>query len=366
MTLERYLTRRLAGTLGLVMAVFFGMLFLFEAVELVRRLGGQETGIETILWLSLLRVPHTLYQILPLMMILSSMALFLSLARSSELVVIRAAGRPALRMLLAPFVATLLMGALVVATINPMVAGAARMFDRQIAALENPDLVAQISVSDSGIWLRQGDRNGQTVIRAEALEPDGRSFVRLSFLAFQSETGAPVSRIEARRGQLVPGAWELDTAKIWTLDDPNPEQSAQTHARLTLPTDLTPERIQDAFAASGSVSIWALPQLIGALDRAGLATREHRARFHAELALPLLLGGMMLIGAVFCLEHARAGHAGRRILITVLAGFALFFLRNFAQVLGENGQIPIVLAVWAPPVASILLALGILLHLEDG
>jgi lipopolysaccharide export system permease protein len=44
----------------------------------------------------------------------------------------------------------------------------------------------------------------------------------------------------------------------------------------------------------------------------------------------------------------------------------LYFIRSFAQILGENGQIPIMLAAWAPPVASILLALGLLLHAEDG
>ena len=42
------------------------------------------------------------------------------------------------------------------------------------------------------------------------------------------------------------------------------------------------------------------------------------------------------------------------------------FLRNFAQALGETGQIPIALAAWSPPVAAVMLALGLLLHLEDG
>ncbi|MGB3280062.1 MAG: LPS export ABC transporter permease LptG, partial [Pseudorhodobacter sp.] len=46
--------------------------------------------------------------------------------------------------------------------------------------------------------------------------------------------------------------------------------------------------------------------------------------------------------------------------------FAIFFLRNFAQILGENGQIPVYLAALSPPVAAVLLALGLLLHLEDG
>jgi lipopolysaccharide export system permease protein len=47
-------------------------------------------------------------------------------------------------------------------------------------------------------------------------------------------------------------------------------------------------------------------------------------------------------------------------------GFGIYFVRNFAQILGENGQIPVSLAAWAPPVAAILMALGLLLHLEDG
>jgi lipopolysaccharide export system permease protein len=49
-----------------------------------------------------------------------------------------------------------------------------------------------------------------------------------------------------------------------------------------------------------------------------------------------------------------------------LSGFLIFFLRNFAQVLGVNGQIPVVLAAWAPPAAAVMLAVSLLLHLEDG
>jgi lipopolysaccharide export system permease protein len=47
-------------------------------------------------------------------------------------------------------------------------------------------------------------------------------------------------------------------------------------------------------------------------------------------------------------------------------GFGLYFIRNFAQILGENGQLPVILAAWAPPVAALLLGVGLLLHTEDG
>jgi len=365
MTLGLYLTRRLATTFLMIAAVFFGMLLLFEVFEMVRRFGG-EAGLARLLWLSFLRVPRPFYQIMPLLMILSSMAMFLAMARSSELVVIRGAGRSALRMLLEPLLGVLAFGALIVALLNPIAAASSRIYQAQLQALQNPGMVAQISLSDSAIWLRQGDSLGETVIRAESVAPDGLTFQTVSFLVFDRDSGAPVVRIEAETGTLEPGAWRLRGAKQWNLNDDNPEQTSQTHFLVSLPTDLTPERIRDSFARKGTISVWALPEFIRAMDRAGLSSRDHRAQLHAELALPLLLVAMMMIGSVLCLQHARSGQAGRRILVTVLAGFALFFLRNFAQVLGENGQIPLVLAIWTPPVASMLLALGVLLHLEDG
>lgn len=366
MTLGLYLVRRLAMAFALIGLVFFGVLWLFETVEMLRRLGGGSVTMSTILWLSLLRVPATLYQILPLLMILAAMSMALAMARSSELVVIRGAGRSAMRMLREPFLAVLLFGALMVAGFNPLVAAASRAYQDRLSALETPDQRTQISLQGSALWLRQGDAQGQMVIRAQSVEPDGLGFADVSFLVFKRETGQPLLRIEAERARLEPGHWQLHEVKRWDLGAPNPEREAETFARLDLPSDLTGARIRESFARAGMVSIWALPDFIAALDRSGLSSRSYRAQFMAELALPILLGAMMMVGTVLCLRHSRTGGTGMRVLATVLAGFLLFFLRNFAQVLGENGQIPLWLAIWTPPLASMLLAVGVLLHLEDG
>ena len=85
-----------------------------------------------------------------------------------------------------------------------------------------------------------------------------------------------------------------------------------------------------------------------------------------QLALPLLLTAMVLVAGGFTMRHVRSGRTGMMVLFAILGGFAIFFLRNFAQVLGENGQIPVIMAAWAPPLAATLLAIGLLLHVEDG
>jgi len=47
-------------------------------------------------------------------------------------------------------------------------------------------------------------------------------------------------------------------------------------------------------------------------------------------------------------------------------GFVLYFARSFAVILGENGQLGIPLATWAVPIASNMLAMGLILRAEDG
>lgn len=365
MTLSLYLARRFMTSFGMVFAVFLGILYLIDIVEQIRRFDSDTVGLGQAARLAALNVPEALYRILPLIMILASVTLFLSLSRSSELVVIRAAGRSALRMLTAPLLAALLMGAFAVAVLNPIVSATSKQYE----TLSNRFKLGEasvLSITGEALWLRQGGAQGQTVIRAERSNLDGTELYSATFIAF-ARGGGPVSRIEAETARLTEGAWQLTGAKEWRfVQSDNPERDAIAHETLTLPSDLTPDQIRDSFGTPSAIPIWELPGFIAALERAGFSAQRHLVWFQMELALPLLMAAMVLVGAGFTLRHARFGRTGLMVLLAMASGFAIFFLRNFAQVLGENGQIPVILAAWAPPVAAILLALGLLLHLEDG
>lgn len=365
MTLSFYIARRFLQSVGMVFLVFFGILLLIDMIEQLRRLSDQDVGLSGAFRLSLFNVPETLYRILPLILIIGAIALFLALARSSELVVVRAAGRSGLRFLLIPVVVSTVLGLFAIAVLNPLVAATQKAYeDARSGYLDGAGSV--LSVSDTGLWLRQGGDYGQTVIQAARANLDGTQLFGASFLTFNAE-GIPATRVEAETAQLVPGAWLVSGAKLWTLTDPNPELSAVLWPDETrLPSDLTPERIRDSFGTPSAVPIWALPSYIKGLENAGFSARSYRLWLQMELAQPLLLVAMVLIAAGFTMRHVRFGKTGTMVLYAVLSGFAIFFLRNFAQALGENGQIPILAAAWMPPIAAIMLSLGLLLHLEDG
>lgn len=365
MRLSLYIARKFLVAFASVLVIFALFLMLLDMVEQIRRFAGDNVSFAQAAGLAALNVPGSLYRILPLVVILATLVLFLGMARTSELVVIRAAGRSALRCLLAPVVTALIIGILAVAVLNPIVAATSSEYDALRSHYTKGD-ESVLSISREGLWLRQGGPGGQTVIRAARANTDATVLHDVSFLSF-GPTGKPTTRIEAREAQLVPGAWKLTDAKIWTFGSgANPEQQARFAASLTLPSDLTRSQIRDSFGAPSAVPIWKLPAFIERLEKAGFSARQHRVWFQMELALPLLLAAMVLIGAGFTMRHTRFGRTGLMVLLALMSGFAIFFLRNFTQVLGENGQLPVALAAWSPPVAAVLLALGFLLHLEEG
>lgn len=365
MTLSLYIARRFALTVAMVFAGFFALLYLIDMIEEIRRFADADIGLAAAAELALLNTPQSVYGILPMILILAAIAMFLGLARTSELVVIRAAGRSALRMLVAPLVTTLLIGALAVAALNPIVAGTSKRYET-LAGSYKLGGGNVLSISREGLWLRQGGPDGQTVIRATRSNTDGTTLYDATFITFSAD-GGPTSRVDATEARLSDGAWVLTDAKEWRFDrGANPERTARHHATLDLPSDLTAVQIRDSFGEPSSIAIWDLPAFIAGLERAGFSARRHSVWFQMQLALPLLLMAMVLVGAGFTMRHARSGNTGVMVLLAIVAGFAIFLLRNFAQVLGENGQIPVILAAWSPPVAAVLLSLTLLLHLEDG
>ena len=364
MTLHRYFARRFLMTFLGVATIFFLIMLFIDLIEQSRRYASAETSFFSILALSLLNIPKGIYQIMPLIMILAAIALFLSLARSSEMVVTRAAGRSAMRSLMAPLTVALMIGLFAVTILNPIVASTSKQFEARSDALRGDASV--LSIGSTGLWLRQGNSEGQTVIRAQGANLDGTLLADVTFLTFGPD-GNPAQRINAASAELTTGAWLLRDAKSWALrDETTPEAGAVTQAQLSVPSTLTPDQIRDSFGTPSSIPIWELPAFIERLRAAGFSAQRHLVWFHGELAVPFFLVAMVLIAASFTLRHQRGGRTGLMVTCAVLLAFVVYFIRNFALVLGENGQLPALLAAWAPPLAAISLSLGILLHNEDG
>ncbi|EAQ44954.1 MAG: LPS export ABC transporter permease LptG [Roseobacter sp. MedPE-SWde] len=367
MKLDLYYARRFLQWFAVICGVLMTLVMLIDLNEQIRRFDEFDVSASEIVGLTLLNAPAALSEFLPLIMILTTIVLFVGLARSSELVVTRAIGRSGIRALAAPVLVAGLLGILAVSTLNPIVAATTNL-SKTLADTYRTGGPSALSFSGEGLWLRQGSPSGQSVIHASSYGGGSDNIVLydVTILAYAPQ-GGPIRQIIAESARLDGEEWLLHKAKAWHMTAGlNPERSAATHETLRLPTTLTQDRIRDRLGSADGISVYDLPTTIRDLAQAGFSTKRYQVWYQVELARPLFLIAMVLVGAAFTMRHTRFGGTGLAVLTAVLLGFGLYFVRNFAQILGENGQIPVALAAWAPPVASILLTMGLLLHAEDG
>lgn len=367
MTLYLYIARRFLFAVAYVFAAVLFLATMFDVLELARRAGDDvDIGFGALFGLAALRAPSISIEAAPYAMLLAAMWTYARLARSSELVVARAAGVSGVGLSLPVIVAAALVGAFATAVYNPIAATLLDKFERAQAKTFRDD-DSLVSVESTGLWLRQGNATAQTVIHALKSNADGTDLGDVTIYQYEAND-AFVGRIDAASAKLSPGYWRLQDAVIRRFDPDEPEASLDRRERefFDMPTDLTPDQIIESFAAPETIPFWRLPEFIQTLEEQGFSSRRHVLHLHVSLAAPLIFAAMALMGAAFSMRHARFGGLGLMALYATLTGFFVFFLFDIAQALAASGHILAVPAAWGPPTAAMMFAAGLLLHFEEG
>ncbi len=370
-TLTLYVARRFAAACLAMLAGLTLLVALFDFIELLRRAATRpDAGFALVAQIAGLRLPFVAMQLLPFAVLLGGLLAFWRLSRSSELVVARAAGVSAWGFLSGPVLVALsfgLLGSLGVSPLSSAMLARAERLDH--AYLRSASGLT--ALAGGRLWLRQADRGlepgGQAILSGRPVSERRPTAAAAAFAMTDvslwrlSANDRPLARVEAPRARLLPGQWVLEDAMVFNAD-----RSAGPRQAILFPTELTPDRIENSFASPDTLSFWALPGFIEVLEAAGFSAVRHRLHFQALLSLPVLAAAMALLAAGFSMRSARRGGVARMLAAGIAAGFALFVLDRIAGEFGEAGTLPVGLAAWAPTMAGLLIALALLLHLEEG
>ena len=365
-TISLYVGRQFTAAVLAMLGALSGLVALFDFIELLRRSATKpDATFALVTEIAALRLPYIAMQILPFAVLLGGIVAFWRLTRSSELIVARAAGVSAWQFLAAPLASALLLGAVATGLVSPlssaMLARAETLDNVYIRSSGGP-----LALSGGKLWLRQSDHGidpaGIAILLAHGVTLHGKTLVGSDVSVFRlTNDDRLLQRVEAVHAELTPGAWVLEGARTMM-----PDHLPEPVGTMRLPTDLTVGRVQESFASPDTLSVWALPSFIDLLERSGFSAIRHRLHLQALLALPLLAGTMALVSAGFSMRPSRRGGVAQMIGSGVAAGFALFVVSKVAEEFGQSGTLPAMLAAWVPAIAGLMLAVSLLLHLEDG
>ena len=358
-TLYRYLARQF--TLG-VLIVYAGLLTLAFSIDLVSLINRTSVGGLSTLGLvgmALLHLPVLGVKMLPFAVLFGGVYCFVKLSKSQELVATRAAGVSAWDFLLPPLTVAVAIGVFVVVAVTPASSEMLNQFS-QLEAKYVKGQASQLSISNNGLWLRQGDRDSQSVIHALAVTDQGVHLDDVIIFLYSAKDHF-AGRIDAKSAQLTPGAWILKNA--WVS---GAEGTPKYFDSYTSKTTLTPAKIQESFAPPDTLSFWALPGFIVAAENAGFSAIRYRLYLYALLTLPILLAAMVFMAASFSLKLSRTGGLGRVVLVSALMGFGVYFFSDLTRALGQTAILPAWLSATAPALAAILIGMTLVFHQEDG
>ncbi|MEM7661711.1 MAG: LptF/LptG family permease [Pseudomonadota bacterium] len=365
--IERYIFRECTATLLIVLLVIMSAVVVVDLIEQLRTVGTRtDLGIVGALYLSSLKLPDLIEQTLPFAILISTMLTFRRLSRNAELPVIRASGVSAWRFLIPPAFLAVIVGVLATTSLSPLGARAKEAFETQRAELlnrQNPDL----TVFETGIWLRLGDDVSEMVIQAAEVDETGTSFSDVKFIEqerdFEQDSEPMVfrRRIDAKSARLRDGFWQLEE-----LTENVPGEPPREFDTLALPTDLAQDALINRFAAPQTIDFWHLREHIEQTRDAGLNVSRYLVRWHSLLAAPALFVAMALIGALACLRLARLGGTAQLVAVATLGALGLFLANRLASGLGSIGFAPPIVVAWTPPLFAIFACLAIVAYREDG
>lgn len=356
-TFSRYLFRRQIVTIGWLLAGVVGLVAMIDLTETLSRYDGVEGfGIGTAALLTALHLPPILEQVLPFAVLLASMIVLIRLNRAYELVVARAVGVSAWRFLAPVALASFLVGALSLVTLNPLAAWTLRYEE----ALSSELLGDRRGAGDRVAWLRQREADGRTVVAARGASPDGRTLRGVVFYRID-ETGLMRERVDAPIARLGDGAWRLENAvRIRAGEAPEPLTT------YDIDTSIRAETVAQRASLPEATAFTSLFGRIASMRQLGLPVQAFTMQLHSLLTRPVLFIGMTLIAATVSLRFARFGQARTVVVGGLAAAFALYVATVLVRAFGEAGIVPPFLAAWLPVTLALFLGTALLLRSEDG
>jgi lipopolysaccharide export system permease protein len=347
---DRYVVRAILGAVALVTSVLMVLGALFFFINEQDDIGVGSYSTLAAIWFTLLNLPQLTWEVLPIAALIGALIGLGTLARGSELTVIRATGVSVARLAGAALVAAALLIALEVALgdfLGPPLALAAR---QQKAFSKFSDM----SIGRGGsAWVRDGNLLLNVAPETAEKQFGGMTVFELS----------PEHRLRAigHAARATTGA-----NRTWLL-------SAYSESRFTPERVLTRpagERVLQssvsagflglAVADPGELDSTALWYLIRYAKTNALDARPYLFAFWSRIARTVAIAFAVLLAIPFVLGSLRSSGSGARTLVGLLLGVGFFLMQRLIESGAVVFSLNPVLLAWLPTLVLATISLTLL------
>lgn len=352
---QRYLIRETFASVFLVLAAFLALFAFFNFIDELRSVGKAGYTVFHAAIFVALGMPGLIYELIPIATLIGALYALSTLARHSEITVLRASGLATGDLLKTLFRAAFLL-ALLTFVIGEAVVPVSERLGREIRAKALSTVIAQ-SGFDSGLWVK-----------------DGRSFVNIR----TATPDAPLQGVRIykfsneNRLESVTDAWqaEFEMPDLWHLQDvvrtvlDGDQARVESSASGEWRSNVTPTLLAALMVSPERMSLLGLWNYTKHLSDNKQKTERYQIALWKKVVYPLAALVMVALALPFGYSHNRVGGVSLKIFAGVMLGILFYALNGLSSNLGAiNSWSPLLSAV-APSALFLVVATGMLWWVE--
>jgi lipopolysaccharide export system permease protein len=336
-TMRRLIYGEVFTAVSFVMVSFLALFFFFDVVDELQNVGknGGHYQIEHAFTYVLLLIPSHFYELLPISVLIGTIFVMARLAQSSEFTILRTSG-------LGPVLALRsLMGLGLTFVVLTFAAGdyLSPLCDKY-AQLLKARYLSQITVGQTGAWLRERQDDRHYAVNIATLTPEGQP-AGVRIFEFQ-RNGQWVALTKSQSAVIHDdGTWTLKNVERNENQDNMSTLTRKRMDELTWKTEINAEMVSVALLKPERMRTVDLYKYIRHLSENGQATQVFEIEFWKKVFYPLSCLVMVVLALPFAYLHFRSGNIAGHVFGGVLAGISFFLLNNVFSYVGNINQ-------WAP------------------
>jgi lipopolysaccharide export system permease protein len=332
--LKRLIYGEVIYAISFVALGFLSLFFFFDLIEELQAMGRYSAtgyGIGPALTYIALMIPSHLYELLPIAVLIGTIFVMARLAHNSEFTILRTSG-------LSPWLAlkTLLLLGLGFVVLTFAIGDYISPLADRSAQLLKARYQGNITLGQTGAWLREKQAQGNYSVNVSALQPDG-GMQGVRIFEFNAQ-GFVKSLTHAQTARLDGDAWQL--GGVDRTDFPGPGSAAAQVKRTQLatyrwPSEISAEMVSAALLKPDRMSTLDLFQYIRHLQANAQSAQRYEIEFWRKVFYPLSCLVMVVLALPFAYLHFRSSGITAYVFGGVMAGISFFLLNNVFGYVGN-------------------------------
>ena len=357
--LTRHVAKEVLIATLFVLVALVALIAFFDLVSQARNIGNRYS-ISMALFLTMLKLPSRLYEVMPIAALLGAVYTMSRLASNSEFTIMRVAGLSPFRLAGMMTVPALILIAMTYCLGEWLTPAADMMRNDMDNILFNRKLSAR--GYSSGVWVKdivkEQQNAGQATVRFVNVHNliAGEHSRTGAWRVFEfDKDGSLIRVLHAPEASYISGrGWHLKDAKVETLPkithDETPmveKSSARKDVDLMLPSEMRPEILGVLTIKPERMGISDLWQYIAHLKETKQTSDRYQVALWSKVFYPLAIFVMLAVAMPFAYLNTRSGGVSIKIFAGLMIGISFYALNNIFSFLG-------VLNTWHPMVVAVV------------